>query len=702
MKRSWLAATGLALVAGALIAACRGRAPRGEPGLDVVLITVDTLRADALGAFGNTRASTPWIDRLASGGVRFTRAYAHNVVTLPSHSNILSGRYPFEHGVRDNAGFRFPGSVETLATRLKARGYRTGAFVSAFPLSSRFGLARGFDIYDDRFLTGAGLGHSDEERRGPATVEAARRWLAAGAGPAFLWVHLYDPHYPYDPAEPFASRFPDDPYAGEVASTDSALEPLLKPIVEAGKSGRTLVVFTADHGESRGEHGEKTHGIFAYEGPLRVPLILYGPRLLSPARVESPVRHVDIVPTILAAIAAPPAPDLPGRSLLGAATEPSSAPSYFEALSGMMSRRWAPLYGVVRGPLKYIELPVPEIYDVVQDGKEGKNLAPSRPEDLESLKTLLGRVRARDTGPARGLNEDAQTREKLRALGYLAAADAVPPKERYTEDDDPKRLIALDAELQAIDARRRAGDLAGALRQCEAVVEVRPTMPLGLVQLSLLQRESGRLGDALETAQKALALAPDDAQMASTLGSHLNDAGRFRESADLLEPYAARADPSLDVLLTRGAALAETGRSAEALATFHRALELAPTSARILVDIGNVHLSAREYEPAREAFEQALARQGDLARAHNGLGVLAAETGDLDEAIARWRTATELDPRDWDTLYNLGRALRRAGRNGEARPYVEKFAREAPSALYSRDIAEARAWLRPSGGTPAR
>jgi tetratricopeptide (TPR) repeat protein len=224
-------------------------------------------------------------------------------------------------------------------------------------------------------------------------------------------------------------------------------------------------------------------------------------------------------------------------------------------------------------------------------------------------------------------------------------------------------------------------------------------MPLALVQLSLLQREAGRLDEALRTAEKALALAPEDAQTASTVGSHLNDLGRFRESAELLEPYAARAEPSLDVLLTRGAALAETRRTEDALAVFRRALDLAPTSARILVDIGNVHLAARQYEPARKAFEQALARQGDLARAHNGLGVLAAETGHLDEAVERWKKATELDPRDWDTLYNLGRALRRMGRGAEARPYVEHFAREAPPALYARDIREAREWLG-HGGNP--
>ena len=233
---------------------------------NVLLITIDTLRADAIGAYGNARAATPWIDRLAGGGLRFDRAHAHTVLTLPSHANILSGLYPQDHGVRDNAGFRFPSGSATLATVLKERGYATAAFISAFPLDSRFGLARGFDVYDDGFLDATP--HTpllEQERRGTETVARARRWLDAHAGePTFCWVHLYEPHSPYAASEPFGSRFPNDPYAAEVAAADAALEPLLRPLLEAGPRGRTFVVLTADHGESLGEHGEATHGVFAY------------------------------------------------------------------------------------------------------------------------------------------------------------------------------------------------------------------------------------------------------------------------------------------------------------------------------------------------------------------------------------------------------------------------------------------------------
>ena len=396
-------AAGLLAIAAALfVVHARARPVTREAGLDVLLITVDTLRADALGAYGNARARTPWIDRLAAGGVRFDRAHAHNVVTLPSHANILSGRYPFEHGVRDNAGFRFPQDVDTLATRLKALGYRTGAFVSAFPLDSRFGLDRGFDVYDDAFADGrAAADFMLPERPAIDTVAAARRFLDAGDGrPSFLWLHVYDPHAPYLPPAAFAAQFPGDPYHGEVAATDDALSALLRPLLAAGRDGRTLVVLTGDHGESLGEHGELTHGLFAYEATLHVPLVMYAPRLLRPAVVSEPVRHVDILPTVLDALGQAVPADLPGRSLLRAAAGErlTPAPAYFEALTAMLGRGWAPLYGVARGDDKLIDLPLPELYDLGRDPGERDSVIARAPERREDLRPCWRATAGRTVG----------------------------------------------------------------------------------------------------------------------------------------------------------------------------------------------------------------------------------------------------------------------------------------------------------------
>ena len=310
-----------------------------------------------------------WLDRLAAGGLRFSSARAHNVLTLPSHANILTGRLPPEHGVRDNAGFRLAAGEATLATRLEARGFRTGAFVSGFPLDSRFGLSRGFDVYDDAFVDAtARPAFLEQERAGTETV-AAGTALAAGTSNERRTVVRLDASLraalPVCAARAVCITVPRDPYAGEVAATDAALAPLLQPILDAGKATDTLVIVTADHGESLGDHGEATHGIFAYEATLRVPLIVYSPPLTAPAVVDAPASHIDILPTILEALGMPEAAGLRGRSLLRPSRDNDRARfTYFEALSGWLNRGWAPLSGVVADGIKYIDLPIPELYRI--------------------------------------------------------------------------------------------------------------------------------------------------------------------------------------------------------------------------------------------------------------------------------------------------------------------------------------------------
>ncbi len=679
-----------------VLCACGWRHPgRNERAANVLLITVDTLRADAIGAYGKADAGTPWMDRLAAEGVRFAEARAQNVVTLPSHANILSGRYPTAHGVRDNSGFRFPAEGETLATLLKARGYRTGAFVSAFPLDSRFGLGRGFDVYDDRFANADTHNAFEmEERPGPETAALAREWIHAQGDARWLcWLHVYEPHFPYAPPEPLRARFASSPYQGEVAAADAALGLLLESVLASAERGRTIVVLTSDHGESLGEHGEATHGIFAYEATLRVPLVLYAPGLLKPRVVREPVRHVDILPTVLDALGLPAPADISGRTLLPLAAGRSLPPreSYLEALSSARNRGWAPLFGLVRGSFKYVDLPLPELYDLSADPAESRNLAGQQPQRLEEMKAALARVRGGDRGWDGG-TEDAAVRERLRGLGYVAAA--VPHGGRApTEADDPKRLIALDAELQALVEQYRAGDLAGAIARAERLVETRPSMPVAWTQLAFLRRERGDLRGAAVALQKALALVPEDSGTAALLGAYLTEAARAQEALKLLDAYAGRSDPDVDVVIARGVALAAAGRRGEAEAAFASARKLDPTNALPLVDLGTLYLGAREYDKARQALGSALELNPRVARAHNALGVIAAETGEREEAIGHWKTAVSLEPREFDTLFNLGALLVKAGRAAEARPYLERFLREAPEPVYGRDFPKVRAWL---------
>src|SRR6266498_1227603 len=289
------------------------RAPAAEKP-DVIVVTIDTLRADSVGFAGNGNVKTPFLDKLAAEGAVFMNAHAHNVVTLPSHTNILTGLYPYQHGVRDNVGYKLASKYETVATMLHRAGYATGAFIGAYPLDARYGLNQGFDTYDDNYGKGAAtLDFTIQERPATAVLDAAAKWWRDNAGhKRFLWIHLYDPHAPYRPPEPFATQYSADPYLGEIAAVDDALAKQIGPML----ASNPLLIVTADHGEARGDHGEQTHGLFAYEATLKVPLIVHEPGPV-PHRVENGyVRHIDIVPTILerAAVAKPAA--LLGLSLL--------------------------------------------------------------------------------------------------------------------------------------------------------------------------------------------------------------------------------------------------------------------------------------------------------------------------------------------------------------------------------------------------
>jgi len=668
---------------------------RRESGLNVLLVTIDTLRADAVGAYGRAGGPTPWIDRLASAGVLFTNAYAHNVVTLPSHVNILTGQLPPEHGVRDNAGFRAPSSGDTLATVLQDRGYRTAAFVSAFPLDARFGLGRGFELYDDRFAEGPRPPFLIQERRGVDTIERARQWLAeAGEGPWFCWVHLYEPHYPYQSPEPFASRWPGDSYLGEVASADAALGPLLAPIVEAGSDGRTLVVVTSDHGESLGEHGEATHGIFAYESTLKVPLIVYQPRILRPRTVETVARHVDLLPTLLDALAMPLPDGLPGRSLLPAiatAGEPPDRLVYFEALSGSLNRGWAPLTGIIRGGFKYIDLPIPELYDLHADPHEQKNLAATDTARVSALRAQLDGIRS--SGPVQAAHrESAEARERLRSLGYVTGSGA-PPAAGHSEEDDPKRLIGLDTILQDILDRYLEGDLNGALTKGRDLVRRRPSMSLAWMHLAHLEREAGNLDAAVDAMRRAFALGAGNSEPLALLGAYLTEAGRAAEAADLLEPAARASDADTDVLTSRALALARLNRTNEALATLSRARQSDPSNAMLLVHVGTVELTSGNRAAARGAFEEALKLSPGLARAHSSLGVMSLEDGDRGRAVEHWKAATSRDPTEYGRILSLGIAFARNGRAADARACFEFFSANAPPSRYSRELDRVRTWL---------
>jgi tetratricopeptide (TPR) repeat protein len=416
--------------------------------------------------------------------------------------------------------------------------------------------------------------------------------------------------------------------------------------------------------------------------------------------VASRVRHVDVLPTILDALGIEVPAGLPGRSLLPliAGREDAAPDSYFEALSTSLNRGWAPLHGDVVGRLKYIDLPLPELYDLAEDPAERHNLAASRPQERERLSVRLGQLRAGDVGAGARVEEEQATLERLRALGYVAAT-GVPQKQRYSDEDDPKNLIEMDTRIRDAVTLYHAGDYAGAAAACEEEIGRRPDMPLAYLQLAYVEHARGRLDAAIAASRRAVELRPLDAESASLYAVYLTEAGRARETVTFLEPYAKAGQPDVEVLTALGMAQARIGRTEDALATFARAREVDPTNPMILVNAGTVYLMRGDRARARQAFEAALDIDDGVARAHNSLGVIAAQEGRMDEAIARWQRAVALNPRDYQGLFNLGMTLRKQGRDREAREYLEAYLRAAPPALERQDMARVRAWLEAGAGS---
>jgi arylsulfatase A-like enzyme/Flp pilus assembly protein TadD len=701
-----------ALVSCALLTGCGGKSQlelRQAGDRNVLLITIDTLRGDALGCDGGP-ARTPHIDELAGSGLRFSFAHAQAVVTLPSHASILTGLYPYQHGYRENAGYRLSTGVETLASRLKANGYETGAFVAAFPLDARFGLTTGFDTYDGRFDdVASGAEFLLPERPGTVVVARALVWLAARSGKWFAWVHLYEPHAPYRPPAPFDLEYASQPYYGEIAAADRALGPLL----DAVRSGPrpTLVVLTGDHGEALGDHGEMTHGLFAYESTLHVPLIVseFGRAQstrntqrsivsansavsASPAfRVsDAPARHVDIVPTVLDALGLPVPPELPGHSLRTQADREagSTRASYFEAMESMLDFGFAPLAGVMVGREKYIDLPLPELYDLARDAGETTNLAWKSTERVRALTARLADFHAARPGAPQP--ERADVADRLRALGYVSGSAA--PKAGYTERDDPKRLVDIDRLMHdavALDDEGKIGEAAARYRQ---ILSRRPDMMAASRHLAFDLWRTGDLAGAIDTLRAAMRASPPTAGAEIQLGTYLSEANQSAAAIELLQ-HAAEAEPTLDALNALGIAYGRSGHQKEALDTFARSLAIDPANAMTYENVGAVYLDAGRLADARQAFERAVAANAASSQGHAGLAMVAIRQGDRKGAIAHWKRAVALQPSNFDALYDLGIQLAQDGQIGEARTYLTQFVQTAPRGQYGKDIDTVSALL---------
>jgi arylsulfatase A-like enzyme/Flp pilus assembly protein TadD len=696
------AACVVAIIAAFVLWARRDRRFALDPLADqnVLLVTIDTLRADALGVYGG-RAATPNLDRLASRGARFTFAHSHAVVTLPSHTSILTGRLPYEHGMRDNAGFRVKEGTVTLATRLKAAGFATGAFVGGFPLTKRFGLTPGFDVYDDQMpeLTGA-IAVSMPERPANVVVERALTWMGAQTGRFFSWVHVFDPHSPYLPPSPHAAD-----YHGEVAWTDAALGPLFDRL--ANLSRPTLVIVTADHGESLGEHGELTHGMFAYESTLRVPLIVtrVTPREGSsptPVIVDAPVRHVDVAPTVLEALGLPTDSSLGGVSLAAAIRgDRSDRPTYFESMTFNLVRGWAPLRGVIAERRKFIDLPIPELYDLAADPREEHDLSPRERDRLQVMTNLL---RGFNTAPPhRPGQESAATRETLRSLGYVSGS--APARDVYTEADDPKRLVEVDGDLHRATEALRAGNMGEGVRLIERVVARRPDTADAYVALAHAYWDGGQPARAIDTLETGLRNGAPDRDLRVRLGVYLAESGG--DPARAIRVLKGLPADDVEALNSLGIAYGAARQYGQAVQTFQRVLTLDPTNGLAHQNIASMRL--REalaagggdapplFAEAETFARRAIELDPRLPGVHTILGVILSKSGRQAQAIESWKRAVELDPSEFNALYNLWLQLASAGRREEAVAYGRQFVATAPEAFFAHERQEISRYLAGAG-----
>jgi len=676
------------MLAVALSTAC-GRPARVPPvaagglrGFNVLLVTIDTLRADHVGAYGSSLGATPTLDRFAAEGLRFDVAHAHVPMTLPSHTTIMTGLYPIANGVHDNGSFRYDGSKPTLAGELKRAGYRTAAFVGAFVLDARFGLNAGFDLYDDR-VQGSSANLEIVQRPAAAVLAPAYEWIVSGENPEpknpepknqnpepknenperrtpnaeprpwFTWVHLYDPHEPYAPPEPYASRYAQDPYSGEIAYADASLGAFLDRLRAAHALDRTLVVIASDHGESLGEHGERTHGLFAYESTLRVPLIFWAAGSIAPAAVTAPARLVDIMPTIVDLVGAPGGSS-DGRSLRGAAANErvEDPGSYFEALNANLTRNWAPLKGLLRGGLKLVDLPLPELYDLNADPGESHNLYAAQRDRARDLESRLDRLNAGAIAapPAAPLDSDAEAR--LRSLGYVVGTGPRPARS-FTAADDPKRLVQLDAMLDAAATALANGDPATTESTLRSAIAQRPDLTIAYDRLAFVLRATGRTSEAIALLDGAARAGHADRALLRSLGAALRDVGEVRRALAVLEPLARENAADSQTLDALGQAYARAGRVGDAEEAFRKVIVASPNASTTWNNLGSLYLATDRTDEALNALTKAVAINPDLPGAHNGLGVVYARKGEFDRAAEEWKKALALRPDLADARANL-------------------------------------------------
>ena len=641
-----------------LLVACAD-APVAQKNLrraNVLMITLDTTRADRLGCYGYARARTPRLDRLAADGVLFEHCITPTAYTLPSHSTIMTGLYPPQHGVRLNGDAALGAANETLAETLSANGYRTAAFAGAFVLDRRWGLAQGFAHYDDEFVIGKDqrLDLAGVQRPANKVVDAALEWLGKeSAQPFFAWVHLYDAHHPYDPPEPFRSQFEGSLYDGEISFTDSQVGRLLDWIDSRGLRENTIVVVIGDHGEGLGDHREGEHGYYIYDYAVRVPLIVRWPGV-SGVRVGTQVRTADVLPTLTELVTGKSTAAIDGRSLLplvAGKKEDSPRYAYSESMTTNLQFGWSALYSLRTNEYKFIDAPRSELYDLARDPGETRNVLDKQRRIAIKLRDELKRIREESERRATKTEEadlDQETMRMLASLGYVSGTKSKPT--------DGKGLADPKDKLHLFEAVGYAANLISKEEYAEAA-EV----------LEIVLKEDPAVSQA-----KLLA------------GVTYRKLGRRDDAKRILDAYLKEDAGNVRALIAMAELLAEEGRQAEMLAICRRALAEDPQNTRAYELMADVHMAASDHAQALPLLRKAVEIQPKLSRSRLNLAASLIATNQLAEAERHLQGITRDHPKFPLAHFHLALLRERQGRPDEARKAYETELAHLPNSIVTR------------------
>jgi arylsulfatase A-like enzyme/predicted Zn-dependent protease len=689
-----LAAAAVVIVAGA-VAAYFLLAPAGpdftrlRKGRDfnVIVITLDTTRADRLGCYGRRDVETPTIDSFAARGVRFEKCYCQTPLTLPSHTTLFTGTLPLYHGVRDNGGFFVPQKLETMAELFKSRGYETGAFIAAYVLDSKWGLNQGFDTYYDKFdlskFKHISLG--TVQRPANEVMDQVMPWLEERKDKRFFtWIHLYDPHSPYEPPPPFDKEYEGRPYLGEIAFADSELHRLWAFLETNDLFERTFIVFAGDHGESLGEHEEQSHGFFIYQAAIHVPLIIVTP-FPKYQGVVSPtvVGLVDVLPTVCGMAGLPVPAEVQGRSLIpafaGRRLEGTSL-AYSETYYPRFHYGWSDLKCVQNDRYKLILAPVPELYDVVADPHEEKNLVYlDKPvyESLNARAEAFIRSASQNAYEMDMTTVDEETREKLSALGYVGSFTD-PAKLKGKKLANPREKIGVFNELSRAREMGMSGKAEEAIGIIKGIIASDPDITDAYFSIGNIYFQIQKYREAIDYFEQVLGRKPDDSFAAINVALAYEGMGAWDDAEKFLLGYIAKGfvDPQFYFMLGNMNFMQK--KYDQAIPYFEKCIAANADSAGSYNILAAIYFIKDDLARAQASLDQALRINPKLSTLHYNQAQILEKQGHFQEAAAEYLKELENSPRHFKSMYNLARVYRERGDEADEYAYLEKCRETEP------------------------